>query len=206
MPVSQCKALLDTCTVRVYSENAFRILNAPVDVSPRRLKRCASDLQAAIDLDELAEEYPRFLRPRPLPASESIRRASHQLQDPLLRFVHEFFWFWPMQWGRSASDEGLLALKAHGARQAESIWVPIATKGTGQEACVAKHNLAVLWHFLALRGELHILEPSHRGTTIPPDEEKRLDLGWQYAFKYWEALCPDEAFWRLLAGHDGPSR
>jgi tetratricopeptide (TPR) repeat protein len=199
MSATDCNVLLDTCTTRVYSANGFPVLNAPVDASPRRLKRHSGDLQAALAMGTLEEEYSQFLRPQPLPTAEALAHAAHQLQDPVLRFVHEFFWFWPMEWGKSASDEGLLALKAGGPKQAQAVWVPAEKNASCEGSLVARHNLAVLGHLMALAGEAEILQASHQSNDIPQDAESLTDSHWQYTFKYWEALCPDEDFWSLLA-------
>ena len=57
MSTTDCKALPDTCTTGVYAGNAFRILSTSVDVSARRLKRHGRNLQAAIAMGTLDEEY-----------------------------------------------------------------------------------------------------------------------------------------------------
>lgn len=199
MSATDCEPLLDICTIRVYADNVFRILNAPVDVRPSRLKRHGDDLQAAIDMGTLEEEYPQFLRPHPLPTLESIRDAYHELQDSPRRFTYEFFWFWPMEPGKSASDEGLLALKTGGAKQAQAVWVAAEKNGTREGSLVARHNLAVLGHLMALAGEARILQGRHESNDIPQDHANHTNSYWQYAFKYWEALCPDETLWSLLA-------
>ena len=104
-----------------------------------------------------------------------------------------------MEWGKSASDEGLLALKAGGPKQAQAVWVPADKNGSCEGSLVARHNLAVLGHLMALAGEAEILPASYESSDIPQDRENNTNSYWQYAFKYWEALCPDEAFWSLLA-------
>jgi hypothetical protein len=198
MSTNDCKVLLETCTTRVYAENGFRALNAPVDVSPRRLKRHGTDLEAALEMGALEEEYVTALKPNPLPTAEAIRQVGHQLQDSLLRFVHEFFWFWPMQWGQSSSDEGLQALRDGGMKHAGQIWESARKSGTEEQRLVAQHNLAILWHLTAIDGELSILAEGRDGT-ISEEKEARVNTAWQYAFKYWEVLCPDEAWWRFLS-------
>lgn len=198
MSTVECTPLLDACTMRVYADNCFRVLGVPVDVSPRRLKRRSGDLQAAIEVGELEAEYTHALKPDPLPTPEAIRQAGRQLQDPVSRFVHEFFWFWPMEWGKSGSDEGLQALERGGAAEARRVWVPVLKNGDREHALIAKHNLAVLWHLSAMDGEMRILENGSENGSIPPDHREQTNSCWQHSFKHWESLCKDEIWWSFV--------
>ena len=72
MLTHECKPLLDTCGPDIYSRNAFRFLGADVDQTARRIKRKEQELQAAIEVDELADEYIDALRPNPLPTREEL--------------------------------------------------------------------------------------------------------------------------------------
>ncbi|MFQ5472987.1 MAG: hypothetical protein ACE5FA_08910, partial [Dehalococcoidia bacterium] len=96
MSTRQCDALFDNCGPEIYDRNAFRLLAADVDMKGRRVKSKEKDLQAALEVGELAEEYGGAFRPNPLPTREELSQAGHALTDPQIRFVHEFFWFWPL--------------------------------------------------------------------------------------------------------------
>ena len=88
MPWNECKPLLEFCGTNMYNHNSFRLLGVDVDQTSRRLKRCLKDLQSAIEVDELADEYPSTLRPIPLPSHEELSQAGQRLQDAQMRFIH----------------------------------------------------------------------------------------------------------------------
>lgn len=197
MPAHECKPLLDTCGPDIYSRNAFRLLGANVDQKGRRIKRREKELLAAIEVDELADEYSNALRPNPLPPREELSQAVRELNDAQQRFIHEFFWFWPLEWGESTSDEVLNVLKAGKTKEAQKQWTQIATEG-GKASLVAKHNLAVLGHLLALNQETKVLASTDNGE-LTREKRKEINAYWSFAFKYWESLCEDEGFWSTQA-------
>ena len=183
MPTHECRPLLDTCGPDIYSRNAFRLLGADVDETGRRIKRKEKELRAAIEVDDLADEYNDTLRPTPLPTREDLSRAARELADAQQRFIHEFFWFWPLEWGKSASDEALNLLKTNQLKEAQKRWSQIAKQG-GERSMVATHNLAVLGHFLALNREQKLLASTDNGE-LTHEQSKKLNAYWDYAFNYW---------------------
>ena len=197
MPTNECKLLLDTCGPDIYSRNAFRLLGTNVDQTGRRIKRQEKELQAAIEVDELADEYSGALRPDPLPTREELSRAARELTDAQQRFICEFFWFWPLEWGKSASDEVLNLLEASKVNEAQKRWTQIAADG-GNDSLVARHNLAVLGHWLALDRERKILASTDNGKLTSEQRQKIIGY-WNFAFKHWEPLCEDESFWSMQA-------
>jgi hypothetical protein len=197
MPNHECSPLLDACGPDIYSRNAFRLLGADVDATGRQIKRRVQELQAAIEVDDLADEYSGALRPDPLPTREELSQAGRVLADTQLRFIHEFFWFWPLEWGRCGSDKILKMIKAKKVREGRNQWEQIAANGDAT-ALVAKHNLAVLGHFLALNGEQQILTATGN-EELTKEYRKKLNAWWKYAFHYWTPLCRDEGFWSMLA-------
>src|SRR5688572_27031454 len=104
---SDCKPLLDACSPRVYRNNAFRITGLPVDASTRDIKRRIDDLRAAEEMGGGADEHSHAFALDPIPSLEDIREAARRLQDPERRLIEEFFWFWPMEWGKGKSDLAL---------------------------------------------------------------------------------------------------
>ena len=197
MPRNECKPLLDACGPDIYSRNAFRLLGMHVDQPGRRIKKQEKDLQAELEIGDLADEYCETLRPNPLPTREELSQAGRQLSDPQQRFISEFFWFWPLEWGKSASDEALGLLNAGKAIEARKRWTQIVTED-GEASAVARHNLAVLGHWLVLDREQKILLSAD--TDKSAREQRQEIIGyWNFAFKHWEALCEDESFWSMLA-------
>lgn len=197
MPTRECKPLLDICGPDIYSRNAFRLLGADVDMKGRRIKRKEKELQAALEVGDLADEYSDALRPDPLPTREELSQAGRALTDAQQRFIHEFFWFWPLEWGKSGSDEILKLIRADEVREARERWEGIAANGNGASVA-AKHNLAVLGHWLVLDREQTILAAS--GGTEPTQEQReRLDAAWDLAFEHWTPLCKSESFWSVQA-------
>jgi len=197
MAINECKTLLDICGPDIYSRNAFRLLGADVDIKSRRIKRNEVEFKAALEVGELAREYRNIFRPNPLPTREELSQAARVLTDVQQRFVHEFFWFWPLEWGKSASDEVLKLIKSNKVREAQKQWRQIAANGDGA-SWVAIHNLAVLGHWLALDRERKILA-STDNIELTREERKQLNTYWSFAFKNWETLCGDDAFWSVQA-------
>jgi hypothetical protein len=201
----ECTALLDICGPDIYSRNAFRLLGVDVDAGSRKIKRNETEFQSALEMGELAEEYCGFLRPDPLPSREELLQAGRALADTRQRFVHEFFWFWPLKWGESHSDEALQRIKAGAVNEAKEQWEAVAAIG-GEASWAAKHNLAVLGHWKALDQEREVLaSPTPRELTA--QTRRQFDSRWDFAFKYWESLCANEEFWflqteRILALND----
>jgi hypothetical protein len=197
MPIHECPQLLDICGPDVYRRNAFRLLAADVDHKSRQIKRAEKELTAAIAVDDLAGEYSDAFRPDPLPTREELSQAGRDLADAQKRFIHEFFWFWPLEWGESDSDEVLNLLKANKAKAAQQRWQQIAANGS-PASLVARHNLAVLGHWAALDRE-HAVLSANGGTEPTLDQRKEFNGYWTFAFKYWKPLCTDESLWSMLS-------
>ncbi len=201
MLTGECHTLLDICGPDIYSRNAFRLLAADVDATGRKIKRNEAELQSALEVGDLAEEYGEFLRPDPLPSREELLQAGRVLADARQRFVHEFFWFWPLQWGQSHADEALKCVQANQVSEAQRQWEDLAG-GDGEASWAARHNLAILGHWKALDQEREILTSINLGG-LPEQTRRQFDSHWDFAFRYWESLCANEEFWSLLADRIG---
>ena len=145
MSITESNILLEMCTSHVYEDNAFLLLTANVDDTPRKLKKRADDLQNAIESDDLKGEYPEYLCPDTLPTVETILTARQQLQNPPARFVNMFFWFWPIE-NQSFQDPALIALRSGNDAKAYSIWNETVDRGTAEQILIAKHNLTIYTH------------------------------------------------------------
>ncbi len=197
MLTGECHTLLDICGPDIYSRNAFRLLAADVDATGRKIKRNETELQSALAVGELAEEYGGFLRPDPLPSREELLQAGRVLADARQRFVHEFFWFWPLQWGQSHADEALKCVQANQVSEAQRQWENLVG-GDSEASWAARHNLAILGHWKALDQEREILTSTDR-SELTEETRRQFDSHWDFAFRYWESLCANEEFWALQA-------
>ncbi len=195
--IQQCDALMSVCDRRLYVDNAFRVVELPIDASSRDIKRRLDDLKMAVEVDDLTDEYTHAFAPTPLPSVHAIRQAGQRLQDPRKRFIDEFFWFWPLDWSRCRSDEALISLSSGHMDRAHDIWS--ATKNedsSSDEVLAAKHNLAVLSHLVALDWEARNLAG---GPPLLPEQAKEVEAYWRYSFQWWEELADHEPFWSLLS-------
>ena len=188
MSITESNILLEMCTSRVYEDNAFLLLAANVDDTPRKLKKRANDLQNAIESDDLKGEYPEYLRPDTLPTVETILTARQQLQNPSARFVNMFFWFWPIE-NQSFQDPALIALRSGNDAEAYGIWNETVDCGTAEQILIAKHNLTIYTHMNVLKKEIEILQsPQKRG----------IKKNWETAYAHWMELHKSEDFWSYL--------
>jgi hypothetical protein len=189
----ECKTLLDACTPLVYVHNAFRISGLAVDAAARDIKRRIDDLKHAEELGDAETEHTHAFALDPPPTIEHIREAAQSLHDPERRIVEEFFWFWPAQWGGGRSDPALTALGTGDKDTAFKTWSSALANGNGAAAVVAKHNLAVMYHLVALDSEHYAME-----SDLTPDQLQTIAKYWRTSFKWWEDLTTDETFWSLV--------
>lgn len=192
--VNECKVLLDACTPRLYTHNAFRISGVPVDASTGDIKRRIDELKAAAEMDDLENELVHAFALDPMPSLEQIREAAQRLQEPEHRIIDEFFWFWPCEPGKSNFDPALRALRQCDYSSAYNIWSESLSGNHIPQSIVAKHNLAVMHHLKALDSEQIALNSNlstQQPTTISND--------WRICFKWWEELADNETLWSLVA-------
>lgn len=190
----ECICLLDACTPQLYRQNAFRITGLLVDSSTREIKRRIDDLKNAAECGNAREEHSHAFALDPTPSIDLIREAAQQLQDPERRIVNEVFWFWPAKWGEGRSDQHLSALGNGDKDTAFKGWASALKNGPGSAAVIAKHNMAVMYHLVALDSE-HLAV--HNDLTS--DQHQAIAKYWGFALKWWEDLTNDETFWSLIA-------
>lgn len=179
--ISEFVPLLKTARPSVYKNNAFRITGLDVDASPPEIARQIQKLEMVhrLGLGE-AEGVVGPFSSKQQHNLEAIEEARRRLNDPELRIVDEFFWFWPTRhgehqselWGpnRSSDDPALQALRRDDIALAIRIWTDCQRNGSDG---TATHNLAVLYHLQALEIELGpVLVDStvERGTELYPGQ------------------------------------
>ncbi len=183
--------LLKMARPDIYRVNAFRILGLPVTASPKQISSHIRKLDLAERYGDIEQVKGSFL---PLDASrngDARRQAQQRLLDPELRFIDELFWIWPLS--LDCPDDGALAaLVRNDPSHALSIWE--SHEAQGSEASVSTHNLAVLYHAMAL--DIEQLETE--ANLVSEQETERKRSYWQQAFERWRLLLNAEGFWQRV--------
>lgn len=189
----ECKHLLDACTPLIYRHNSFRITGLIVDSSARDIKKRIEEIKNAEELGSADEEHSHAFALKPSPAIEHIREAAQRLQDPERRIVDEFFWFWPTEWGSGKRDPALTALANGDKDTAFKLWSDALATNHSAGSLVAKHNLAVFYHLVALDSE-HVAMDND----LAEEQLATVSKYWRTSFQWWEELTDDETFWSLV--------
>jgi hypothetical protein len=181
--------LKETLRPDLYRINGFRATGLRVDASPREIARRLQQVEMEERLGGGASESSG-----PLQATtslESVRGAVERLRDPESRLWDELFWFWPGTFGQGGSDPGLTAQARGDWNAARHFWLQSAGTPGGS---VARHNLAVLAHALALECE------TASATTPSLDQaaQRQRDEAWNEALNRWDAVLRDGLFWAHL--------
>lgn len=186
-----CIKLFELATPELYRQNAFRVLGLPVNATMRDIKRRQTKLKMKERLGmNSADEHYGYLSLNPPPEKDDIAKAVQRLQDPEDRLLDELFWFWPRELG-SPDDDGLELLANNHLSKAISLWSKYEERGTVSK--VSTHNLAVLYHAIALD-----LEREATKRALKEKEMGMYRLYWKRAYRRWERLFDDESFWSRL--------
>jgi hypothetical protein len=188
----ECLPLLNAAHLDIYRENTFRIAGISVDASEREIKKQAGRLKMREELlgqDEDGTAHAYALRPAP--SVDQIRAAMQRLKEPEQRLIDEFFWFWPKEFGKSEEDPAIQALQRGDGTTAHGIWSNEAVNpATGY---VAIHNLAILYHLVALDWTLEDLK-----TGVDTEREAKIEAYWRSAFHYWEHVATHDDIWNMI--------
>ena len=192
-PMEWNETLLKMARPDIYHVNAFRVLGLPVTASPK-------ELSSHIRRLELTEKYGNreqidnsFLTLNTAHDRDARREAQQRLRDPELRFIDEFFWFWPLLLNSTEeNDDTLAAIKQNDLARALTIWGHHEAEGS--EANISLHNLAVFHHAMAL--DFEHMETETKEVSKQQIEEKRSH--WQQAFSRWKRLLNEEGFWQRV--------
>lgn len=187
------ETLLKMTRPDIYRVNAFRILNIPVTASPKEISSRIRRLDLMEKYGNVEQHYSIFLPLSGARDSDARHQAQQRLRDPELRFIDEFFWFWPLSLNSTEdSDEALVAIKQNDLLRASSIWN--SREDQGSEANVSMHNLAVLHHAMAL--DIEYIETREKKISKQQVEQKQ--SYWEQAFTRWKMLLSDEGFWHRV--------
>ena len=188
-----CKPLLDAATPEMFRTNAFRITGLTVDAPKREITKHFDKLKLMEKLGRGKSVHTGACALKTPPTVDEIRAAIGRLQDPEQRTIDEFFWFWPTQFGQSASDPAIKALEGGDADTALKIWERLETNPS--DGFVATHNVAVLWHLMALEWENHYAKAAE----FTEEKRRKTEKLWRGAFKRWDTLAVDERFWERVS-------
>lgn len=189
----EAQALLaEAATIDLYRRNGFRVLELPVDATSREVNRRKQTIEmAAAHSVPLPPGAGHCLPLEPVPDEYAVREAVQRLGDPERRLVDEFFWFWPQEPAASETDRALQHLRDGDHEAARRIWKQ--QEANNNHDAVSTHNLAVLYHFLALQWEEHAL-----GNDVSAEERKNIEQLWTRTFGHWQELLKKDGFWRRL--------
>ncbi len=190
----ECDLLLKIADPDVYRKNPFRVLGLPVDTSLRAAAKEVSRRKMLAELGQ-AESGVGRLEIRPAPTVDDLRAAEEVLHDPAQRLVHELFWFWPLDPLSGQPDPAMEALKSGNLKAAAAIW-DVARKDPGTTAsrlAIAKHNIAVRWHFHVLD-----LEATTGGKCWDDPQADNIRKTWVVAQTYWNDSAQSDAIWNAL--------
>lgn len=188
---------LDTvCNSKVYHQNAYYLLGLTVGMPGRKVKRRIEDLQSAGEMGatDWTHAFDKFLIGSvAAPKKELFDDLVEEMKDPEFALTQAFFWFWPIGKG----EDPAVAAIAEGDRAAAfEIWRRFSTKSS-IESVIARHNLAVLFHYYAIDAENQRLSGvANTGTNVYLNIT---DKYWRTAFSYWEDLVDDDDFWDAFA-------
>ena len=180
----------ESATPSLYRKNAFRIAGLFADATPKEIAKYEEKRQMLERLGKKTE----LKSPLPLdppPDEDSIREAMQRLRDPERRLIDEFFWFWNQEIGRGNQDNALVAALVNGDIQgAVDIWI---NQERASEANVSVHNVAVLYHCIALDFEQDaLLRP------LLHEDMEILAGYWKDSYKRWQFLIGYDPFWKRL--------
>ncbi len=177
--VQVSEELLAMANGGLYRNNLFRILAIPVKAGPAEVRQRQKRLEMQRKLGLVADGgaggglFPMD----PPPTTETATKAIERMNDPVARFLDEFFWF-----SAPDGDVGIAALERGNVGAARESWQQMVAGS--RSAVHALHNLAVMDHLLALES------PSPNGHASS-------------ALAAWKETLAEEAFWDRVRARIG---
>jgi hypothetical protein len=170
----------------IYRTNSFRILNIPINASSNEIAKHVKKLDLLEKTGELNKQVAGILPLTPLPDSTVRSEANQRLSDPESRLIDEILWFWPV-YPKVATDtdEALTAIKHGDIDKAISTWGRHAREE--YESNTAKHNLAVLYHAMALD-----LEHLSKRQKLTDEQLAKKRVYWKNALSHWKDIFENE--------------
>jgi uncharacterized membrane-anchored protein YhcB (DUF1043 family) len=185
-----CETLYSLATPKLYHDNAFRILGVNVEASARKIAQRVTEIEMLASFE--SSELPKSaLSRQPPPTPDDIRNAARRLRDPEKRLIDELFWFWPEKSGAFDADASMEALSRGEEQKAAELWA--TREGDPARAPIAIHNLAVVYHLVALDWENY----SERHS-VDEERRKEIDRSWMESINRWKQLFDEDFIWDRL--------
>ena len=180
---SLTKLLTDAAQPNLYQINAFRLLELHAECNLAEAGKRQKMLEIAAKTGAPTPPGSGHALPLPTPPDTfGITAAIQRLQDPFSQLIDEFFWFWPSLPGNGSNDAALQALRNGDMQTAVEQW---GVQPLSDSAAV--HNLAVLYHIMAM--DLEIIGTERTLTDV---EINNVNVFWRQSFRRWNALLNSE--------------
>ena len=173
--------------ISLYRTNAFQILQLPVWSSAREINKRQQMAEIASRTGAPLSHGPGcYVALRNTVETSEIGKIVRDIQDPLTRLFHEFFWIWVNSTDSPPKNlSGLAGL----TRQIE-YW---KLKEESDETGYAIHNLAVLTHAAALELEQYMIANGSK-----PELAVQAKEFWAATYTYWHNVQENDKFWDLV--------
>jgi hypothetical protein len=186
----ECLPLMQSAHINIYRENTFRVTGLPVDATEKEIKKHADKLKLIADgFGQAATPIAFALDPQP--TADQIREAIQRLKEPEHRLIDEFFWFWPLEFGKSAEDTAIRAILVGEPDTAYQIWINL--ENDPSHNFIAWHNIAVMFHLVALDWTVY-----HISSEVDEERETKIKNYWRESFVRWEKIATDDRVWDAL--------
>jgi hypothetical protein len=186
-----CLSLIQSAHINLYRDNTFRITGLPVDASEKEIKKHADKLKMLEELGYGHGANPAAFALDPPPSVDKIREAIQRLKEPEHRLVDEFFWFWPLEFGKSANDPAIQAILNGDSGKAYDIWTHM--ESSPEHDFIAWHNIAIMCHLIALDWTDY-----HISSEVDEEREGKIKRYWKESFDRWEKITADDRIWDAL--------
>jgi len=188
--------LLKASSPEIYRINAFRLVELPVDATVQQVKRREQEYTTlntmGLTPQEIESKMGGIVPLIPPPSKDIVYQAFARLRDPELRLVDELFWFWPLDHNTSIDEDDALSLIKKGDFQSGiEVWSKHEKEGT--ESMVSTHNLAVLYHMLALD-----IESKGLIENLNEKQFEQKQVYWKDAAVRWKNCIEQEGLWKRL--------
>jgi hypothetical protein len=192
----ECDELMAIASSDLYRQNAFRVLGIGVSATLRDATKQVERRRILAELGQSEGGSPGRLELRPAPSIDDLRAAEAVVHDPVQRLVHELFWFWPLDANAAEPDMAIKAIQAGDLKTASKMWeaAKAAASTTSPQVAIAKHNMAVRWHLMALD-----LEGKSKGECWRSDDKELAQKTWRIALAYWNDSVRSDATWNALS-------
>jgi len=185
-PNPLCEEVKNLVGPDLYRRNAFRILGVPIDAQIQAANKAQKlrEMQEKLGLATEASLPPRdaIMPLSATPDRDEVKRAGEILLDPVSRYGHAFFWFWP-----DANKKSQTSLEHLSQSQPADVlrsWQQYLS--SNQDDSLAMHNTAVLAHMMALD-----LEVAASKSSLSKSLEQHRWWYWGLTYACWRRLAND---------------